>query len=132
MSATKFIDESRANVNSTTWASYYPNEMPPITPHMEEIAAKLKVAVAKLAEFATPDQLAAFLANQGATGHRQDTSGCVLSKWLQKAIGYEHITVGHGIGLHFHGAMAVLRTPPMLTLFYRAFDQGRYPALLAL
>lgn len=52
----------------------------------------IEVAIDKLAGFATADQVAAFLVDQGVKGYRAGAVTCPLARWLESVTGL-HVAV---------------------------------------
>lgn len=97
----------------------------------KDVAQRLQVIVAKLAEFDTIGGVADFIRNQGITGVPGDSRRCPLSRLIQQAIGYPAVRVSANISVAMpSGGYLLMATPEILRAFFRAFDQDKFPELL--
>lgn len=94
----------------------------------EHTHALLRIAVAKLPDDAK--EIAAFLGEEGSSGHMGTCSACPLANWLGRELGSSafHVHAGPEGIRAWYGPKAtqfvVLQTPPAAAEFMRRFDQG--------
>lgn len=111
------------------------NAKPNLQPAWVVTVDRMAVALAKLNEFETADDIAKFLESQGVKGVIGDSRNCPLAVWLKRAVVYNDISVGWNTCATFGlpntvGAVAAFATSEVMRAFYNAFDYGHYPALL--
>lgn len=106
----------------------WPSRAP--TSEEKTVAAKLQAAVATLATYTDPDDIAAFLTSENAKGDCGDNKRCAGAVWLQRAAGYGNIRLSWRIVANFDGLYAFVATPAALRTFYNKFDDGAYPDLI--
>lgn len=96
----------------------------------ETYAPKLEAAVATLARFEYPQEIAEFLRAEGITGAPAHAAKCPAAVWLQRTVGHDGVRVSGTISIrHANGTTTVMITPPVVYDFYKAFDAGEYSYL---
>lgn len=106
----------------------WPSRAP--TSEEKTVAARLQAAVATLATYTDPDDIAAFLTSENVKGDCGDNKRCAGAVWLQRATGYGNIRLSWNTIANFDGMRAIIETPPALRAFYDLFDAEKYPDLI--
>lgn len=125
---TDVLEKPKAEARLFRWGVGPRSSSPNVTEAHTEAAEKLEAAIARIAQFETSDELAAFLYGEGIRGQIGVSNNCPLAVWLRMQLG-QPVRVSHTISIPHNGASTVIDCPAVAVTFYNRFDAGYYPAL---
>src|SRR3954465_15236070 len=84
-------------------------------------AEKLRVALEKIAEYSSPDAIAAMMELEHIKGSCGDSKRCAGAVWLRRETGYDYIRLSYNTAIVFDNIVASFETPGVLFEFYTSF-----------